>query len=174
MEYIFTLKYRLSRIDSQLDNIVDRLGEGGCDDALIGIGLPGRVALEFTREAPSAEIALISALSDVKRAMPTAQLIEAAPDFVGLTDVAEVVGVSRQNLHKLMVSHKENFPLPIHDGSTAMWHLADMLDWLKDNVAYQLEPTTLDIAKTTRQINLAKQVLQLSPKLNQQVQALIA
>jgi biotin operon repressor len=29
-------------------------------------------------------------------------LAEAAPDFVGLTDVAELTGMSRQNMRKLM------------------------------------------------------------------------
>lgn len=32
------------------------------------------------------------ALADVRRAIPSAYLIEAASDFVGLTDVAEVEG----------------------------------------------------------------------------------
>ena len=44
--------------------------------------------MEFSREAGSAKIALFSALEDVKRAVPGAKLIEAAPDFVSLTDVA--------------------------------------------------------------------------------------
>lgn len=51
----------------------------------MGVGQPGRLALEFTREAKSAQAAVGSALADVKRVIPTARLIEAAPDFVGLT-----------------------------------------------------------------------------------------
>ena len=85
-QFTFTLTYRLSEADSNQDAIVERLGEAGSDDALIGIGQPGRLALEFTREAASAELAMVSALADIKRAVPSAQLIEAAPDFVGLTD----------------------------------------------------------------------------------------
>ena len=94
MEYIFTMKYQLAEHDDP-DALVERLGESGCDDALVGIGQSGRLALEFTREADNAWAAMRSALVDVKRAIPSARLIEAAPDFVGLTDVAEVVGVSR-------------------------------------------------------------------------------
>ncbi len=173
MEYTFTLTYRLSEADSNQDAIVERLGEAGCDDALIGIGQPGRLALEFTREAASAELAMVSALTDIKRAVPSAQLIEAAPDFVGLTDVAEMVGVTRQNLRKLMLGYHSSFPLPVHEGSSTVWHLADMLDWLKVNVAYQLEPATLDVAKTTKQINLAKQARQIAPQINLEVQAFV-
>ena len=54
MEYIFTLKYQLGSDVEDMDAVIERLGEAGCDDALAGIGLPGRLALEFTREAPSA------------------------------------------------------------------------------------------------------------------------
>ena len=129
MEYIFTLKYRLAEGATEVDELVERLGAAGCDDSLIGLGAPGRIALEFTREAPDARTAMVSALEDVKRAIPTARLIEASPDFVGLSDVAELVGVSRQNMRKLMVN-SSSFPMPVHEGSAAVWHLADILSWL--------------------------------------------
>ena len=174
MEYTFTLKYRLLPADQNVDDLIGRLGAEGCDDALVGVGQPGRMALEFTREADSARDALQSALADVKRAMPAAQLFEAAPDFVGLSDVAQVVGVSRQNLRKLMLSHAASFPAPVHDGSTAVWHLADMLDWLHATLAYQLEPVTLDIARTIKQVNLVKQAEQISPASEKQLRLLVA
>ena len=80
MEYIFTLKYQLADHDSDLDALVERLGAAGCDDALVGVGQPGRLALEFSREADSAEEAVRTALADVKNAVPSARLIEASPD----------------------------------------------------------------------------------------------
>ncbi len=55
----------------------------------VGVGQPGRIALEFTRESETAEAALVSAVADVKRAIPTAKLIEVSPDFVGLSDTAD-------------------------------------------------------------------------------------
>lgn len=42
-------------------------------ESVIGIE---RLSLDFTREATSAEAALVGALSDVKRAVPSAKLIE--------------------------------------------------------------------------------------------------
>lgn len=110
MEYTFTLKYQLADNDRTPDILVERLGEAGCDDALVGIGQPGRLALEFTREAESADAAVRSALADVRHAVPSARLIEVAPDLVGLTDVAEMVGVSRQNMRKLMLANPGSFP----------------------------------------------------------------
>lgn len=76
MEYTFTLKYQLDDDDRDPDALVERLGAAGCDDALVGIGVPGRLALEFTREAADADAAVRSALADVRRAVPSARLIE--------------------------------------------------------------------------------------------------
>ncbi len=76
MEYTFTLKYELRDGDDSVDDVVERLGAIGCNDALVGIGRVGRLSLEFTREVASAEAALVNALSDVKRAVPSAKLIE--------------------------------------------------------------------------------------------------
>jgi hypothetical protein len=70
MEYTFTLKYLLPRDGANQEACVERLGAAGCDDALVGSGLPGRIALEFTRAAPDAQQALASALRDVKAAFP--------------------------------------------------------------------------------------------------------
>jgi hypothetical protein len=78
MECTFSLKYQLLSDDNDMDAIMNRLAEEGCDDALVGIGQPGRLALEFVREAPSAHDAIEGAIADVRRAVPTARLIEAA------------------------------------------------------------------------------------------------
>jgi len=157
MEYIFTLKYQLAEHELDSDALIERLGAAGCDDALIGIGFAGRLALEFTREAVSADVAMLTALADVKRAMPLARLLEASPDFVGLTDVAEAVGVSRQNMRKLMLNHSASFPIPVHDGSTAIWHLFDILRWLESKGGYVLERGLLDVARAAWQVNLVKE-----------------
>jgi hypothetical protein len=85
MEYEFTLKYQLTENDCNFDDLVERLGAGGCDDALIGIGQPGRIGLKFTREAASAKNAIKSAIVDIRSVVPTAKLVEAGPGFVGLT-----------------------------------------------------------------------------------------
>jgi predicted DNA-binding transcriptional regulator AlpA len=157
MEYTFTLKYQLADDDRTSDELVERLGAAGCDDALVGIGQPGRLALEFTRDAPDAITAVLSALGDVRRAVPSARLIEAAPDLVGLTDVAEIVGVSRQNMRKLMLAHPSSFPTPIHEGSASIWHLADVLTWLQSKGSYSLTRSVLDVAQAAWQINVAKE-----------------
>jgi len=78
MVFAFTLKYQLTSDESDMDSLVERLAEEGCDDALVGVGQPGRLALEFVREAASAHDAIEGAIEDVRRAVPNARLIEAA------------------------------------------------------------------------------------------------
>jgi hypothetical protein len=174
MEFTFKLSYQLSGDDADPDALVERLGEAGCDDALIGIGQPGRIALEFTREADNAFAALTSALADVKKAAPTAKLIEAGPDLVGLTDIADVVGVTRQNMRKLAVTNFSTFPAPVHEGSSALWHLVDVLHWMLPRGGYNVDPSTVEVATTAKQLNLARQNQQLKPEVLHQVQRLLA
>jgi hypothetical protein len=174
MEFTFMLKYQLSGDDANHDELVERLGAAGCDDALLGIGQPGRIALEFTREAKSAHLALTSALADIKRAMPSAKLIEAGPDLVGLTDIADVVGVTRQNMRKLALNNSSTFPIPVHEGSSSLWHLVDVLRWLLARGTYDPTPGTVDVAASTKQLNLARQFQQLEPEVLHEVQKLLA
>jgi hypothetical protein len=174
MEYDFTLKYQLAADDSDHDEIVERLAEAGCDDATIGVGQPGRIALVFAREGTSALGALMSALADVKRAVPSARLVEAAPDFVGLTDVADVAGVSRQNMRKLMLSHAADFPIPVHEGNPSVWHLWDVLAWLNTRGGYDIKPDVLEVARSAKQVNLAKEARELEPLVNRQLEDLVA
>ncbi len=174
MEYTFTLRYKLADNDQEPDVLVERLAEAGCDDALVGIGQPGYLALEFTREAANALDAFRTALADVKAAIPEAVLIEAAPDFVGLSDVADLVGVTRQNMRKLMLSHADTFPPPMHGGSTLIWHLDDVLDWLSARGRYPVAQTTLETARLLRQLNLARETLHLRPEVVKTLDAYLA
>lgn len=174
MEFEFGMKFKLGAEAADMDALVERLAEAGCDDATVGIGQPGRVALEFTRNSRSARHAIISALRDVKRAIPSAELIEVTPDFVGLTDVAELVGVSRQNMRKLMLTHPATFPAPVHEGAASVWHLAHILHWLMERGDYPVERQMLEVAKMAMQINLAKESRALEDRVQREVRAIVA
>ena len=174
MEFEFGMKFKISGDEVDSDELVERLGEAGCDDALIGTGQPGRIALDFTREARSVKEAIVSALRDVKKAIPDAELIEVTPDFVGLTDVAELVGVSRQNMRKLMLTHPTTFPAPVHEGSASVWHLAHVLQWLNERGDYSISKSLLDVATVAMQINLTKEAQRLDGPVQKEVQAFVA
>lgn len=174
MEYVFTLKYQLTDEDGDHEQLVERLFEAGCDDATIGIGQPGRIALAFRRESTDAWSAIYTALCDVKRAIASARLVEAGPDFVGLTDVADVAGVTRQNMRKLMLAHASHFPLPVHEGNPSVWHLADVLVWLTGRGDYPIRHDLIDVAKSAKQVNLAKEAREIEPGIDRQLAVLVA
>ncbi|MDZ4168033.1 MAG: DNA-binding protein [Coriobacteriia bacterium] len=154
-KYEFTLRFALPSNETDPDDVADRLYGGGCDDALVGIGCPGSVALDFTRESVSAHGAVMSAVSDVVTAIPGSALIEVAPDIVGVTDIADVVGCSRQNIRQLMLSCAGPVPVPIHQGKQSLWHLAVVLDWLSREKQYQIDAELMDLAATSMRVNLA-------------------
>lgn len=155
-EYDFELKFSLPSADANPEQFVDALYEAGCDDATVGLGQNGRVALSFTREAPSAQDAVESAIAAVTKAIPGAKLIEATPDYVGVTDIAEFVGCSRQNIRKILISNSLA-PTPVHSGSTVIWHLANVLDWLKHKGSYKIEDRLIEMSLVTMRFNIEKE-----------------
>jgi predicted DNA-binding transcriptional regulator AlpA len=146
------------------DDLADSLWAAGCDDALLGLGRPGRLALHFTRGAVSADQAVSTAVHSVKGVLPSSQLLEAAPDYVGLSDIADLVGVSRQNMRKFLVANPATFPSPIHDGNPSLWHLAPVLEWLKSRKAYEIDAHLLEIATVNMNLNVMRQVELLLPR----------
>ena len=76
-EYDFTLKFKLADEHKDPETYLDILERAGCDDALIGVGRRGGIALHFTREADTALEAVSSAISNVTTAIPNALLVEA-------------------------------------------------------------------------------------------------
>ena len=158
-EYEFTLRFALPSGQVQTDDLLERLGAAGCDDALIGIGHPGRIALEFTRAAPSAREAIFGAIADMRRAISGADLVEVAPDLVGVTDVADLVGCSRQNIRNLMTACGSKAPAPLHEGRSALWHLSPVLCWLAAEKAYDVDGQLLELAEATMKVNAAVDAL---------------
>ncbi len=170
-EFEFTIKFSLG--DADAESYVDRLYGAGCDDALIGIGKTGMIALDFIREADNALEAVMSAVEDVKRAIPDAQLVEATPDLVGLTDIADLVGLSRQYIRKLRVSN-HTFPAPFHEGKSAIWHLEYVLNWFQSSntVAIDSLKSLVEIANVNRQINTVKESRNVDPQVNDRISVL--
>jgi hypothetical protein len=172
-QYNFTLRFALGTHDSDPNRLVDKLVAEGCDDALVGLGRLGHIALGFTREAPTAVEAIRSALADVQRAIPEAKLIEATPDLVGLTDIANLLGFSRQYMRKLAVGKGTGFPLPIHEGKPAIWHLATVLAWFADSKTRDFDEALLEIARVNMQCNLVKEAAGLDRGLSNRLKGLV-
>ncbi|KAF0208145.1 MAG: DNA-binding protein [Actinomycetota bacterium] len=151
----FDLTFRLPDATADPEIYVEALGESGCTDALVGIGRIGMIGLDFSREASSAREAVLSAIEDVKAAIPDAELVEAKPDLVGLTEVAEILGFSRQYMRKVALGSTPAFPAPTHQGNPSMWHLAPVLEWLITSRRYAVDQTLVDLARLNMHLNIA-------------------
>lgn len=172
-QYDFTLRFVLGQHDADPELFVDKLFAEGCDDALIGLGIQGRIVLNFTREASSADKAILSALADVQRAIPDASLVEATPDLVGLTDIANLLGFSRQYMRKLAVKTGSGFPPPVHEGKPAIWHLSTVLSWFADSKIREFDATLFEIARVNMQCNLVKEVAGLDRGMSNRLKGLV-
>ena len=166
--YEFELKFSLPKNVMDPGVYVERLGKAGCTDALVGIGKTGRIAFHFSRGANNAFEAVLSAIRDIKMVIPEAKLIEASPDLVGLTDIAEILGYSRQNIRKLMMNNPITFPTPIHEGKTILWHLSSILIWAQTKERYQIDELLLDVANANMQLNIAKESLHMDAAIHRQ------
>ena len=173
-EYDFTLKFKLSNSQILPESVLDRLYQSGCDDALIGIGKPGYLGLNFVRESTSAYEAIQSAVKNVRSVLKNAILVSVAPDLVGITDIATFLNCSRQNVRKLLKENKSEHPRAIYEGAQSIWHLAPVLDWLVEKKAYSIEQSLIDTATVAMNINLAIEHQSLDPELQFLSQALIA
>lgn len=173
-EYDFTLKFKLQDSDINPETYIDKLYDSGCDDAIIGTGKKGYISFNFIREASSAYQAVSSAIENIKNAIPQAVLINVAPDFVGVTDIADILGCSRQNVRKLILKDNLNSPVAVYEGAQSIWHLADVLTWLVENKAYSIDESMIDLAMIAKNLNLAKQYKMLNPEIQENYQTLVA
>lgn len=168
--YDFSLTFSLPSVDEDPSIHEKALWDNGCDDALIGIGRRGSIGLMFAREAESAYQAVFSAISAVKRSIPGSALTEVEPDFVGITDIAELVDRSRQNIRKLIYADDSKCPPPAHSGNPALWHLYDVLKWLQQAKNYEISHELIEVAAITKSLNALRVWNQIEPNGQEQAQ----
>jgi hypothetical protein len=141
-EFEFDLMIALPAGERDEEAMLDALFEAGCDDAIVGTGASGLVALGFIREGMDADAVITEAVGQALSGLPEgATLREVRPDLVSLADVAARLQVSRQALQKRempppslgglyrvteMVRYLEGQPGKIRDGlsGAASWFAA--------------------------------------------------
>jgi hypothetical protein len=154
--YTFILNFALPGREDNPEQYLDALYDAGCDDAAVGVGQYGMVGLDFTRAAASAEDAIRSAIENVRTASPGAALMQAGPDLMGLTEMAEIFGFSRQNMRKYATGQSGGpgaFPPPVVLGEPSLWHLAEIVGWLKKNTSVEPPDHVLAVSKATAKVN---------------------
>lgn len=172
--YDFILRFKVGDADTDPAQYFEALGNAGCTDALVGVGQMGAISLDFGREAPSARDGVESAIVDVKSAIPDAELVEVSPDLVGLTELAEYFGFSRQYMRKLAYSHAGSFPSPVHEGKPSMWHLATVLEWADTQRGMAVNQQLTEISKVAMTVNAAIGTKSADPDEVEKLRALIA
>jgi predicted DNA-binding transcriptional regulator AlpA len=173
-EYEFTLKFKLQDSSIDLDFYVEKLYEFGCDDAIVGLGKKGYIGFNFIRKSHSAYEAVTSAIRDIKKAIPKANLIEASPDFVGIMDIANLLGCTRQNIQKLISKNNSYCPPAVYTGSQSVWHLVDILDWLVNYKDYNIDESSIEIARVTMYLNTVKRLEKIDYSITENLRNLIA
>jgi hypothetical protein len=163
MEYEFILKFALPHPEDDPSCFLDALHETGCgDDALIGVGRRGMIALDFTRDRSSAEEAITSAVKDVQKAISGAVLTEVIPDLVTLAGIADAAGCSRQNIRKYAAGEIKTlqvaFPRPVVSGPTNLWSFYEVAIWFDRNTDLHLQRSVIEVSRVARRINVGIQL----------------
>ena len=96
------------------DALLDALYEHGCDDALVGRS-HGVQYLDFDREAPSLDDAVLSAVADVERVDGVEVVRIADAGLVSMADIAARVGRTRESVRLLIEGERGpgGFPAPV-------------------------------------------------------------
>ena len=152
-EYDFTLTFTIPNPEER-DRYVEKLYEANCDDALIGIGKTGSIALNFIREKETAYQAIYSAIHDVREIIPEAIFLQAEPDLVGMSDLADLIGCTRQNIRKLLTNDSSS-PSPCYSYAFSLWHLADILFWLQESKSYAIDQSLLEVSEVNMKLNIS-------------------
>ena len=163
----FELLFKLLDGDNP-EQYLDALFEEGCDDAVPGINRIGYLTMSFSRKSHNAKNALISALVDVKKAIPNVQLISAGPYLLNLTELAFEFGFSKQNMQKYardLSAVDIPFPLPVIAGKTSYWRVDEVAEWLHNNNIKHIDDNVRRTLKDIRIFNAALElgILRVSP-----------
>ncbi len=151
--YTFSLNFKLPNFENKnnIDTVIERLGDGGCTDALVCIGRRGYLLLDFERQSESPEAAIKSAIEDVSKIIQNSKLVEVNSDIVGVTDIAEKLNISRQYARHITLN-KKYFPDPLHNGKTPIWNLYHVLTFLKHE-GFSINEKEIETSKQAMLIN---------------------
>jgi hypothetical protein len=83
------------------------------------------------------------------------------------------VGRTRQNMRQLLLNDSTG-PMPVHEGASALWHLAPMLVWLRDDKAYAIDSALIDVATVAMEVNSTCAHMRVRPLVERELEELLA
>ena len=129
--------------DVQHQVLVDALFEAGCDDGLVGRS-EGTQYVEFDREAPRLEDAVLSAVADVERVPGVAVTRIADAGLVSMAGIAARTGRTREGVRLLIAGARGpgGFPPPVTDPRSRyrLWRWSEVERWLTAYLGKALGP----------------------------------
>lgn len=114
------------------------------------------LVLDFAREGRSFSHAIVSALSDVRRAGATVERIEPDP-LVSLSEIAKRAGLTKAAISNYAHGHREGmFPGPVARVTTdsPLWDWVEVARWLRRRDKIDLGRRELVQARVVRDLNL--------------------
>jgi hypothetical protein len=118
--------------DVQEEALVEALFEAGCDDGLVGRS-EGIQYIEFDREAPDLEVAMLSAVADVEKAPGVKVARVADAGLVSMAEIAARTGRTREGIRLLVNGSRGpgGFPPPVTDPRSRyrLWRWSEVRRW---------------------------------------------
>ena len=158
---LFNFTLTLSGVTSDTKGLEDALYNAGCDDALLCF-YGTAVYLEFDREAETLNQAVLSAIRDIESAGISARVESVDSTLVGLSDIAELTGLTRQAIALLKEGARgsRQFPGPVQrvKGNSPLWHWRTVVDWLASEGRVPADSPLIANAHVLDSLNLALQL----------------
>lgn len=156
---LYNFSLTLAGVTSETPGLEDSLYASGCDDGLICF-YGKSVYVEFDRESDSFAHAILSAIKDIESAGIGAQSMSVDSYLVGLSDIAQLTGMSRQAIAMLKDGTRGSgdFLSPIQrlKGASPLWNWRSVAAWLANKG--KLGQELADNAQCLENINLALQL----------------
>jgi predicted DNA-binding transcriptional regulator AlpA len=130
-------------------------------DAQAAVDLAGRIRLDVVRQGRCARTVMRHAVAEVRSELPDVVLVEAAPDYATLGEVARLVGMSRQAMRKWVITRGAGFPAPVHEVNGSVWHLAEILEWMDGANGRRVDRELVEVARAAAELNLGVEVRRL-------------
>ncbi|MGE0969693.1 helix-turn-helix transcriptional regulator [Klebsiella sp. WOUb02] len=158
--YNFTLT--LSGVSAHTPGLEDALHHAGCTDALVCF-YGTAVYLEFDRESESLEQAILSTIDNIESASELNARVESVDAvLVGLSDIAELTGLSRQAVALLKDGARGSgkFPGPVQrvKGNSPLWRWKTIVGWLVAEARIAADSPLVAHAEVLDGLNLALQL----------------
>lgn len=134
------------------DGEIDALFEAGCGDGTFA-GPAGVPVAEFARDADSMAEAVLGAISAVESVMGAGAVTVVEPDLVSLSDIAELVGRTRQSVQQLAAGQRGPGMFPPATahlmGRTRLYKWWEIAQW------FGMADETVQAAREIAQVNAA-------------------